>query len=63
MTFFKSGAKRGHMKDFMYTKCCAKGFFSEISILEDKWLVKKVKKNEKMRFSLQRVGIGKKCRI
>ena len=63
MTFFKSGAKRGHMKDFMYTKCCAKGFFSEISISEDKWLAKKVKKNEKMRFSLQRVGIGKSCRI
>ena len=38
---FKSGAKWGHMKDFMYIKCCAKGFFSEISILEDKWLAKK----------------------
>ena len=50
MTFFKSGAKRGHMKDFMYTKCCAKGFFSEISILEDKWLVKKVKKMRKCVF-------------
>ena len=38
---FKSGTKWGHMKDFIYTKCCAKGFFSEISILEDKWLAKK----------------------
>ena len=51
MTFFKSGANKGHMKDFMYIKCCAKGFFSEISILVDKWLAKKVKKNEKMYFN------------
>ena len=34
---FKSGQEWGHMRDFMYIKCCAKG--SEISILDDKWLL------------------------
>ena len=47
--FHKLG-KAGSKKYFMYTKCCAKGFFSEISILED--FAKKGKKNEKMHFSL-----------
>ena len=37
---FKSGQEWSHMKDFIYIKCCAKGFFSEISILDDKWLLK-----------------------
>jgi len=38
------------MRDFVHTKCCAKGFFSEICILEDKWLAKKVKKMRKCVF-------------
>ena len=33
---FKSGREWSHMRDFIYIKCCAKGFFSEISILDDK---------------------------
>ena len=37
---FKSGQEWCHMKDFMYINCCAKGFFSEISILGNKWLLK-----------------------
>ena len=40
-------------------KCCAKGFFSEISILDKKWLLKIAKKKEKMHFSLHWAGIGK----
>ena len=32
------------MRDFMYVKSCAKGFFSELSILDDKWLLKIAKK-------------------
>ena len=51
------------MRDFIYIKFCAKGFFSEISILDNKWLLKIAKKNEKMRFSLQWAGIGKSFRI
>ena len=35
---FKSGQEWSHMRDFIYIKCCAKGFFSEIS--DDKWLLK-----------------------
>ena len=37
---FKSGREWSHMRDFIYTKCCAKGFSSEVSILDDKWLLK-----------------------
>ena len=37
---FTSGREWSHMRDFIYIKCCAKGFFSEISILDDKWLLK-----------------------
>ena len=40
-----------------------KGFFSKISILGDKWLLKIAKKNEKMRFSLQWAGIRKSYTI
>ena len=47
------------MKDFIYIKCCAKGFFSEISILGDKWLLKNAPNNEKLRFTLHWVGIEK----
>ena len=50
------------MRDF-YIKCCAKGFFSEMSILDNKWLLKIAKINEKMRFSLQWAGIRKSFRI
>ena len=39
------------MGDFIYTKYCAKGFFSEISILDDKWLLKIAKKIENEFFS------------
>ena len=35
----KSGGEWNHMRDFIYIKCCTKGFFSEISILDDKWLL------------------------
>ena len=38
------------MGDFIYTKYCAKGFFSEISILDDKWLLKIAKKMKKCVF-------------
>ena len=39
---FKSRPEHGHMRDFMYIniKCFAKGLFSEISILYNKWLLK-----------------------
>ena len=50
------------MRDFIYIKGCAKGFFSK-SILNNKWLSKIAKKNEKMRFSLHWAGIGKSFRI
>ena len=60
---FKSGREWSHMRDFMYIKCCAKGFFSDISILDNKWLLKIAKKNEKMRFSLQWAGIRKSYTI
>ena len=50
------------MRDF-YIKCCAKGFFSEMSILDNKWLLKIAKKNEKLCFSLQWAGIRKSFRI
>ena len=39
---FKSGRQWSHMRDFIYIKCC--GFFSEISILDDKWLLNIAKK-------------------
>ena len=29
---FESGWVWSHMRDFIYIKCCAKGFFSEMSI-------------------------------
>ena len=29
---------------YIYIKCCAKGFFSEIIILDNKWLLKLAKK-------------------
>ena len=38
------------MRDFIYIKCCAKGFFSEISILDNKWLLKIAKKMRKCVF-------------
>ena len=38
------------MIDFIYIKCCAKGFFSEISILDNKWLLKIAKKMRKCIF-------------
>ena len=60
---FKSGGVWSHMRDFIYIKCCAKGFFSEISILDNKWLLKIAKKNEKLRFSLQWAGIRKSYTI
>ena len=56
---FRGRQEWSHMKDFIYIKCCSKGFFSEISILGDKWLLKIAKKNEKMRFSLHWAGNGK----
>ena len=48
------------MRDFIYIKCCAKGFFSEMSILDNEWLLKIT--NEKMRFSLQWAGMRKSFR-
>ena len=51
------------MRVFIYIKYCAKGFFSEISILGDKWLLKIAEKNEKMRISLQWAGIRKSYSI
>ena len=50
------------MRDFINIKCCAKGFFSGISILDNKWLLK-IAKNEKIRFSLQWTGTRKTFRI
>ena len=47
---FKSGGVWSHMRDFIYIKCCAKGFFSEISILDNKWLLKIAKKMRKCVF-------------
>ena len=47
---FKSGQERGHMRDFIYINCCAKGFFTERSILEDKWLLKMTKNMRKCVF-------------
>ena len=47
---FKSGGELSHMRDYIYIKCCAKEFFSEISILDDKWLLKIVKKRRKYVF-------------
>jgi len=38
------------MRDLIYIKCCAKGFFSEISILDNKWLLKIAKKMRKCVF-------------
>ena len=38
------------MRDFICMKCYAKGFFSEISILDDKWLLKIAKKMRKCVF-------------
>ena len=38
------------MRDLIYIKCCAKGFFSEISILDNKWLLKIAKKMKKCVF-------------
>ena len=38
------------MRDFIYIKCCAKGFFSEMSILDNKWLLKIAKKMRKCVF-------------
>ena len=35
---------------YIYIKCCAKGFFSEIIILDDKWLLKLAKKMRKCVF-------------
>ena len=35
---------------YIYIKCCAKGFFSEISILDNKWLLKIAKKMRKCVF-------------
>ena len=36
VNIFKSGWEWIHTRDFIYIKCCAKGFFSEISILDNK---------------------------
>ena len=47
---FKSGQELGHMRDFIYMNCCAKGFFTERSILEDKWLLKMTKNMRKCIF-------------
>ena len=47
---FKSGLEWSHMSYFIYIKFCAKEFFSEISILDDKWLSKIVKKRRKYVF-------------
>ena len=60
---FRSGGGWSHMREFIYIKCCPKGFFSEISILDNKWLSKIAKKNEKMHFSLQWAGTKKSFRI
>ena len=40
VNIFRSGQEWSHMSNFIYKKCCAKGFFSEISILYNKWLLK-----------------------
>jgi len=63
VNIFKSGRQWSHKRDFIYIKCCAKGFFSEINILGGKWLLKVAKENEKMRFFLQWTGIRKSFRI
>ena len=47
---FKSGQEWSHMRGFIYIKCCAKGFFSEICIKGDKWLLKNAKKMRKCVF-------------
>ena len=47
---FRSGGEWSHMREFIYIKCCAKGFFSEISILDNKWLLKIAKKMRKCVF-------------
>ena len=47
---FKSGGEWSHMRDFIYIKCCAKGFFSKMSILDNKWLLKIAKKMRKCVF-------------
>ena len=47
---FKSGWEWSHMRDFIYIKCCAKGFFSEMSILDNKWILKIAKKMRKCVF-------------
>ena len=60
---FRGRREWSHMKDFIYIKCCSKGFFSEISILGDKWLLKIAEKNEKMCISLQWAGIRKSYSI
>ena len=48
------------MRDFINIKCCAKGFFSEMSILDNKWLLKIAKK---MRKCIFQAGIRKSFRI
>ena len=40
VNIFKSVPEWGHMRDFIFTKCCGKGFVSEIRMLDDKWLLK-----------------------
>ena len=51
VNIFKSEWEWSHMRDFLYIKCCAKGFYSQISILDNKWLLKIAKKWENAFFS------------
>ena len=44
VNIFRSGQEWSHMSNFIYKKCCAKGFFSEISFLGNKWFLKIAKK-------------------
>ena len=50
VNIFESGWEWSHMRDSIYIKCCAKGFFSEIIILDNKWLLKIAKKMRKCIF-------------